>query len=251
MVALFDQRILQDIVSGNTALTNSGSLFVTRTGIGQNYPGSGVTRYATRPQYMITGPISIVMMMEVQAFTGYGPLISTQLTGTTNIPFELRLDDNLGAIDGICLVRGGANYGQSSGTAGFMPANYSGPLVVTYPTGLTGSSSAATYILGKQQQLSNVAGPGFTVAHADTEVWIAQRSPGGTQLNGRVLYAALFNRELTSGEALEIVANPWRLFEPKPIWVPVSAAGGLPTLSNARGIDVTTTSFRPAVDYTY
>ena len=70
-----------------------------------------------------------------------------------------------------------------------------------------------------------------------------------------VYAAGAYDRALQDVEIAQLTANPWQLFAPRRIWVPVAAAGGatLPTLSNATFVpgSVTATSFRPRVTATY
>lgn len=56
----------------------------------------------------------------------------------------------------------------------------------------------------------------------------AQRTTGSPAnfLNGRVGFVALFRRAISFQEHIELRDNPWQLFEPQRIWVPVSAGGG-------------------------
>ena len=46
---------------------------------------------------------------------------------------------------------------------------------------------------------------------------------------------AVWNRQLTDTEHAELSANPWLLFEPQDIWVPVSAGGGAYSLTAESG----------------
>lgn len=66
-------------------------------------------------------------------------------------------------------------------------------------------------------------------------------------------YCLFANRALSVGELSEVRGNPWQLFAPRTIFIPLAAAagGGLPTLSNARATSITTTTAVPVVDYAY
>ena len=72
-------------------------------------------------------------------------------------------------------------------------------------------------------------------------------------LYGNVALAAIWDRLLTDAEHAALFVNPWQLFAPQQIIIPTPAAAGYthPTLSLATAIDVTATSFRPRVTYTF
>lgn len=59
---------------------------------------------------------------------------------------------------------------------------------------------------------------------------------GGTDVAGAacdVLLAVPFGGRLSAAESLALSSNPWQLFEPRRIWVPVSVAGGSTSLTPA------------------
>lgn len=63
---------------------------------------------------------------------------------------------------------------------------------------------------------------------------------------------ALYDRRLSAQEARELSANPWQLFAPRQIWVPLSGSiSPVPTLSNPTAINITASSFQPRVSYAF
>jgi hypothetical protein len=60
---------------------------------------------------------------------------------------------------------------------------------------------------------------------------VLARSALADYLNGGIALAAAWNRALSQEELIAWADEPWQLFEPRRIWVPVSAAAALPTLS--------------------
>ena len=75
----------------------------------------------------------------------------------------------------------------------------------------------------------------------------------GEYFDGRVLAPKLWTRALTAAEVLEDYRNPWQLFEPQRIFIPVAAAAsGVPTLSLPTYMpgSLTSVGFRPRVTAT-
>ncbi len=70
--------------------------------------------------------------------------------------------------------------------------------------------------------------------------------------NERMVYlGAAWDRALNDEEAASVSLNPWQLLEPRRIWVPQSAASGLPTLSAATLVNAGGNTYQPRVTYTY
>ena len=70
---------------------------------------------------------------------------------------------------------------------------------------------------------------------------------GSLRLNGAVSSVLIWNRALTPIEVAEVSANPWQLFAPRRIWVPVSAASGAPTLAAIAASNLTASGARLTV----
>lgn len=70
--------------------------------------------------------------------------------------------------------------------------------------------------------------------------------------NGMLLVART-PRAIPDALAASLSANPWQLFAPQPIYIPTAAAAGYthPTLSLATATEITATSFKPRVTYTF
>lgn len=79
------------------------------------------------------------------------------------------------------------------------------------------------------------------------------RSGDDRVLRGRLALCLLWDRALSVSEHLAWQANPWRVFAPREIWVPRSAAAGYthPTLSSPRMIWTGVGAGQPAIDYTW
>lgn len=62
-----------------------------------------------------------------------------------------------------------------------------------------------------------------------------------------IALAGRFNRKLSDSEVSQLSANPWQLFAPRRIWVPVSAASGAPTLAAIAASNLTASGARLTV----
>ena len=66
------------------------------------------------------------------------------------------------------------------------------------------------------------------------------------------IHKAAFYRKALSAERIDrITANPWQLFAPRRLLVPVAAGGGIPTLSAATVFAITANSAQPRVTVTF
>jgi len=227
LVALFDQRILVDVVNGIRASSNSGVAMPSRQGIGQDYSGTANTQYPHHPAYAITGPLSIVALLEVDTLTNYNAIISKQATTTTAAPYEFRLGYGPTVAQPTLLRAGAADYREHTTTSSaIFSAPFSGTIIATYPTGITGNTGGFLYTNGVQTALNLLLGSG-TVAVTDngsSPVCIGRRAAGTTQLDGKIYYVALFNRELSASDAKAISENPWQLFESRHSYIPLNIA---------------------------
>lgn len=70
-------------------------------------------------------------------------------------------------------------------------------------------------------------------------------------MSGPVLDARIYSRCLTASEVKEMYDNPWQLFAPRRIWVPQANISGVPTLSAATLINITSTNATPRVTLTF
>jgi hypothetical protein len=68
-----------------------------------------------------------------------------------------------------------------------------------------------------------------------------------------LLAAALFSSILTNADVLSLYNDPWQLFQPSRIYIPQATAAGYthPTLSVATALEISATSFKPSVTYTF
>lgn len=224
MVALFDVANAVELISGQLASINTSSRLASQDGSPSDF-STHYQRYAHRPAYAQTGAVTIAMVLDVDALTNYGNLISKQRTNGNDIPYELRL--GAGDTDSrINLVRASASSSigtNASGSNTIAAGSKSVLLIVSIGFGI----GPAIDVWANETKYSVAAVDNGTGATDDgaADVWIAQRQDGVTQLDGRIYYVALFDRQFTDSMAEELRADRFGVYEPGSIWVPVSAGG--------------------------
>lgn len=102
-----------------------------------------------------------------------------------------------------------------------------------------------TYLSGSLSYIGDGAIPATGQPYLGDRVWTNYYNPNGHLL----LWAYLPDVFLAQGEAHELARNPWSLFEPRRIHVPVSAGGGNVTV-NLSGISASFAQTAPAVSST-
>ena len=78
-------------------------------------------------------------------------------------------------------------------------------------------------------------------------------SNGGGDVSRQVVMGAVLAKPASDKEAKSLLSNPWQLFAPRRIYIPTATAAGYthPTLSLATATEITATSFKPRVTYTF
>jgi hypothetical protein len=99
--------------------------------------------------------------------------------------------------------------------------------------------------------LKNSAATGNRTVGAVNAVNIGR--PSGNNVEQQEYYAAFyFTRALSAEEIALLSANPWQIFAPRRIIVPVSAAGAAaPTLSDLKAANITSSSVQFTYDYAF
>ncbi len=251
MVALFDCRRGVEVITGLRATIDSVPRASSITGSGPDF-STQRQAYNHSPSFAITGPMSIVVLCDVDALTGYGALIAKQDTSTTYCPYELRLG-NAGSTDSqLQLLRASAGaYATVTTGADKIAAGDKGVLLIATASSDSIKSNGAFWVGGAKTTITD--GDANLVADNEAPVFIGRRSDGATQLDGRIFYIALFNRALSDPEAREMSdrAKRWSVFEDRRIWVPIVAPAVAPTLSLPTVTSITATTARPRVTVTF
>ena len=226
MVALFDTRAGVELIHNNRASNLSTTLTPASGGMAADFSGTANQQYDHRPAYVTTGAMSLVIVCDVDALTGYGALIAKQATTTTFCPYELRIGN--GSTDSTISWLRGANGTYTFGTASGSNLIAAGDKEVVLVWRINADSTSGSAIVnGAKFDFS--AGGGVPLDNG-APVWIGRRSDGATQLDGRIYYVALFNRAVSNAEAQALTANPWQLYakRPKLLYPYVSVSSAVP-----------------------
>jgi hypothetical protein len=253
LVALFDQRLGLERVQNVWASSNTATVVPSVRGVGGDYTGTANTQYPHRDAYATVGAMSIVALVDVDALTNYSAIIAKQENSTTRCPYELRLGN--APTDGkINLVRANATtFEVRTSASSIVSAGFSGVVGVSSPNGNLNPMTVNAYVGANKYSLSvDGGGAGSDVAtdNGTSSVWIGRRSDGATQLDGKIYWVALFNRELLDAEWTALAANPWQLFEPRQIYIPTAEAATGPTVTALTPTTIGSTSHRPRYTWT-
>jgi hypothetical protein len=213
--ALFDCRAAVELVHNNSAKNRSTLAAPSVAGMPGDFSGSANQQYAHRPGYAITGPLTILALMEVRSLSTYSAIVAKQASPTTFCPFELRLGNAPGGGD-INMVRANGDYKGFKAPAALITAqpNVLQLLVVRCLNGLV-ETPADAVVNGVKTALST--GEGVATANCSdngADVWLGRRSDGATQLDGRLYYVGLSGRYWSDAEADKLRARPWQLYAP-------------------------------------
>lgn len=264
-VALFDLRSGVDVILGQLPSANTGTRAVDVGGAAYDYSTTANTQFAHHPDYAITGAITAVAYFDIDALTGYGPLVSKAASSTTHMPIELRLGNTAATDSFICVVRANAGgYRQSNiGTPNRVSAASRRNMVAVRFADGTLTTTPDAFVNGSFFAMVGSGGSGTgAVTDNGAAVYLGARQAGTTQLDGRIYWVALFNRRLDNSELQQIWAEPSIVFPRNPrnrSLVGVAAGGATGTVattladftSSAAGTTtVTGTSAQTLADFT-
>lgn len=241
----------RNAVTGQTASAASFSHFVSRYGIGARVSGTQEIEFASTSSLNVTGPITVAWVGFVYSASSYNALISkAQSNGGTNNPFDLWVSPPLNRFS---FVR--------ANSAGYRQFYYDGSNVlntrapnryIAMHDGVSLTNPVTAFINGTITTISPSGGSGTGVPSASSVPLSLGRRDDGLQLDGAVIFAAVWNRMLTLSEALAVHTNPWCIFAPQRSIIPRAAASGAaPSISDLRAVNVTSSSVQWSVDYTF
>ncbi|MDB5822189.1 MAG: hypothetical protein JWR21_893 [Herminiimonas sp.] len=171
--------------------------------------------------------MTIVALMDVRSITNYTQIISKEGTTTSNIPYELRLGATGPNDPSLILFRANAN------ATGHHTTSVVGSIASKVVYAVSSASGLIEAIpnayIGKSKEVVSTADGSNTGVCTDNgaAVWIGRRSDGATQLDGRIYYIALFNRQLSDAEVLSFTDYNWQVFQApqQPLYAVAAAAG--------------------------
>ena len=223
LIALFDTRNAIEVMAGNRASAISSALMGSAGGLAADFSGTANQQYAHRAAYATTGAMSLLILCDVDALSGYGALIAKQASSTTYAPYELRLGAS-STDSRINFLRAySSSYSQVTPSGSNLVAAGSKLVRIVLACGEGFGPAGAVWVNGSKTTFA--ATSGIPAEDNGASVWIGRRSDGATQLDGRIYHIGLLNRAATDADAAEFTERPFSLFEPRRIWVPVSAGG--------------------------
>ena len=227
VAAIFDTRAGVEICLGTKASNLSSVLTTSSGGLCSDFSSTANQQYPHRPQYAVTGPITVFILAEIRAFNNSTPLI-IKGAGTTYTPYEVR--SGWMSVGGAQLgILRGTTVGYGTGVVSTNIISNKGIgsvralAVRRYHGNARGSTDLfvdGVYTLGAYEDWSGADAP---VVDNGADVWIGRRSDGATQLDGRIYYIAVFARALQNSEIISLSNNPWQLFSPRSVQIPVSS----------------------------
>jgi hypothetical protein len=225
---LFDTRNAVELVYSNAAKNKTSLISATQAGLAADFSATANQQYSHRPGYAATGAVTIFAVVVIRSLSSYTAIISKEQTTTRNMPYELRLGNT--SSDG-AFTYGRANnadYKRSSASTSIASASVNLQTIAARSISGNPADIPDAFVGYIKTALSVKAGGATTVTDTGADVWIGRRFDGATQLNGKILYVAVWGRALGDSEIFSLTANPWQLFAtlPRRIWAPGAAAGG-------------------------
>lgn len=251
LVALFDCAQGREIISGAKATAITTSDIGAVGGRAALFSSTANQQYAHQPQFALTGELTILAVLDVNALSNYSAIIGKQSATTTNVPYELRL--GITPTDSrINFVRANStNYYESGGDTSVVA---SGSRLVRLAISCTADvrPTVYTYVNGASYTKTAVPIGSLPTDTGSSSVHIGRRFDGATQFAGNIYYVGLMKRMITSAEVEIFTSRPFSLYRPRRIWVPgYSAAStytvGTPTYTPG---SITSTSMRGRVTVT-
>lgn len=162
-----------------------------------------------------------------------------------------------GTVSALSVHTGHSTAGQSF----WMGQGNSGEIFVTGGS----NANAGTYSLGRDYAIAGVYSGATIYAYVDGvqtataanstsgtgKLVLMSLGAGGFPSLGSVALSMAFDRALTASEIYSLSQNPWQLFAPRTIQIPVSAGAGAPILSFPTLTSLGMTTARPRVSIAF
>lgn len=225
-----------------------------RMGGAKSYAVSGINGYVALGSGAEVGPLLntgqiTVLTVATPAVATRGDMVTRWNIGSSGATTEqFNLLTGVTANKPELFISDGTNLGSSGASAI--------TVVVGQPAVIVGSHSTSNcrvYVDGVLGA-SGTAGNRVMSSTSTQSLYIGNNVTAANPYAGYQALTAIWNRQLTDEEVWVVSQNPWQLFDPQQIIIPTPAAAAgytHPTLSAATAIDVTATSFKPRVTYTF
>lgn len=229
-------------VASNRRISQFNDVSVTGSGDGRGYTstqsGIGATLGSAPPSWTMTssgdglGDFALLIRANPQSGTSINYAYATLVGGSANaITFNA----------GNGQVPSSGSFAFFASRGAFSNVYAASQIDGQWHTWVIARSGGATtlYRDGVPVTLSGTLSGQSILTATETET-VGGYSGANYGLNGRhVGLVAAWRRALSAGEMAALSVNPWQLFEPRHIWVPVSAAGGGDVAVNLTGASST------------
>jgi hypothetical protein len=174
------------------------------------YDSTKVTEFAGTTAYRVVSDWSILVCFDLDAATNYSHIVGCQQSATT-YGWELRAGNADTGRD-ISLTRMTTNYFAASGSGNNVRIG-NNVLAVACKKDIQSAPSVA--INGVAVSLSNTAGGGSgDIAAGTGNLKFGKRQDDFTKLDGAVYFFALWHRQLTQAECIDLSVNPYQFLIP-------------------------------------
>ena len=218
-----------------SSIVDTGTRQVSDPGVSRGYTAGQRSTFASSSRYGLTGAMTIVVIFDANTLTNYSALLSCQDTTTTN-GWECRLGASSGSSEVLMHRANAADYRQFATAANRFTAGSKNNFVAV-TCAPTIETAPVVYANGIVYNTASVAGTitGSPTASTST-LDIGARALGTTQLDGAVLFAALWNRSLSATEIESLRRNHAQVYQPAPrrMWAANVASTGLAATSAAQ-----------------
>ena len=228
---------------------DTGTMQVSDPGVSRGYTAGQRSTFASSSRYGLTGAMTIVVIFDANTLTNYSALLSCQDTTTTN-GWEFRLGASSGSSEVLMHRANAADYRQFATAANRFTAGSKNNFVAV-TCAPTIETAPVVYANGILYNTASIAGAitGSPTASTST-LDIGARASGTTQLDGAVLFAALWSRALSAAEIESLRRNHAQVYQPAPrrMWATAAAPAGLSATPSAVATSAAalTTAITPA-----
>ena len=244
-----------DVLSANGPLSDSGTTALSPDGIVTDYTGSQVTEFADAAPYRLTGGLTLIAGLEIDAFSNYTGIVFKQAS-YWKASFEWRhgrvshTNSDPNGVQAVFIRGDDSVTGEYCSVGGPTTTGRRVSAVSVADGSLL--SSPVFYADGVPLAAATVGASAGTAVDGGN-LRIGRRFDGAVQLDGRVSFLYGFNRQLPDADVAALSANPWQLFAPRRIRVPVygAAPSTVPDITAvvAENILATSVGYRVSLNY--
>ena len=239
--AAFDLQSSRDLITQATPSVNTSTRTARNQKVGRAFSAGTNTQFPHRSNFALTGQMTALVVMDINALSDYTAIIAKQATATTYNIYEFRAANTTSG--NLSLVEGSAtDYAIWDSPSSIISAGFSGVVGFTRDTNVAATGTRNFYANGRKFSSSltrsmtgNIADDGLS------PVYLGTRADGVTKLNGNIYLTALWSRVLSDSEITSFSNNPWQIFAPSSLaYLSSSAEPPAPTIyefqSFSRGV---------------